>query len=55
MLFWAAMFFMVVLLAAFFGFAGMMSAAAGVVKILVLAFLVLAVFLFALGSRIQTG
>jgi uncharacterized membrane protein YtjA (UPF0391 family) len=55
MLFWAAMFFMVLLMAAFFGFAGVVSATVGVIKILFVAFLVLGVFLFALGSRMQTG
>jgi uncharacterized membrane protein YtjA (UPF0391 family) len=43
MLRWAIIFFVVALVAAFFGFSGVVSAAAGIGKILFIGFIVLAV------------
>ena len=43
MLYWAAVFFVIALLAAVFGFGGIAASAAGVAKILFFVFLVLAV------------
>jgi uncharacterized membrane protein YtjA (UPF0391 family) len=51
MLYWAAVFFVIALLAGFFGFFGIMSSAVGVAKILFFAFLVLALVSALVGRR----
>jgi len=51
MLYWAAVFFVIALVAGFFGFFGIMASAVGVAKILFFAFLVLAVVSLAFGRR----
>ncbi len=54
MLHWAAVFFVIALLAAIFGFGGLAASAAGVAKILFLVFLVLAVISLIFGRRVST-
>jgi len=54
MLYWAAVFFVIALLAAFFGFGGLAAGAAGIAKILFFVFLVLAVLSFIFGRRVPT-
>jgi uncharacterized membrane protein YtjA (UPF0391 family) len=54
MLHWAAVFFVIALLAAVFGFGGIAASAAGVAKILFLVFLVLAVVSLIFGRRVST-
>jgi uncharacterized membrane protein YtjA (UPF0391 family) len=54
MLYWAAVFFIIALLAAVFGFGGIAASAAGVAKILFLVFLVLAVVSLIFGRRVST-
>lgn len=49
MLKWAAIFFVISIIAAVFGFAGIASAAAGVAKILFFLFLAVAVIMLAAG------
>jgi len=51
MLYWAAVFFVIALLAAIFGFGGLAASAVGVAKILFFVFLVLAVVSFLFGRR----
>ncbi|HEY5377208.1 MAG TPA: DUF1328 domain-containing protein [Polyangiaceae bacterium] len=51
MLYWAAVFFVIALLAAIFGFGGLAVGAAGVAKILFFVFLVLALVSFLFGRR----
>jgi uncharacterized membrane protein YtjA (UPF0391 family) len=51
MLYWAAIFFVIALLAGVFGFFGIATAAVGVAKILFFAFLVLAVVSLLVGRR----
>ena len=51
MLYWAAVFFCIALVAAFLGFFGLASATAGIAKILFFAFLVMAVVSFLVGRR----
>ncbi len=51
MLYWAAVFFIIALIAGVFGFFGIASAAVGVAKILFFAFLVLAVVSLLVGRR----
>jgi uncharacterized membrane protein YtjA (UPF0391 family) len=51
MLYWAAVFFVIALVAGFFGFFGIMASAVGVAKILFFAFLVLAVVSLLVGRR----
>jgi uncharacterized membrane protein YtjA (UPF0391 family) len=54
MLYWAAVFFVIALLAAVFGFGGIAASAAGVAKILFFVFLVLAVISLIFGRRVST-
>jgi uncharacterized membrane protein YtjA (UPF0391 family) len=54
MLYWAAVFFVIALLAAFFGFGGLAAGAAGIAKILFFVFLVLAVVSLIFGRRLPT-
>jgi uncharacterized membrane protein YtjA (UPF0391 family) len=51
MLYWAAVFFVIALIAGLFGFFGIAAAAAGIAKILFIVFLVLAVVSLLLGRR----
>jgi len=51
MLYWAAVFFVIALAAAFFGFGGIAASAAGIAKILFFVFLVLAVVSLIFGRR----
>ena len=51
MLYWAAVFFVIALLAAIFGFGGLAASAAGVAKILFFVFLIFAVVSFLFGRR----
>jgi uncharacterized membrane protein YtjA (UPF0391 family) len=51
MLYWAAVFFVIALLAAVFGFGGLAASAAGVAKILFFVFLVFALVSFLFGRR----
>ena len=51
MLYWAAVFFIIALIAGVFGFFGIAAASVGVAKILFFAFLVLAVISLLLGRR----
>jgi uncharacterized membrane protein YtjA (UPF0391 family) len=55
MLYWAAVFFIIALVAAFFGFFGLAATSAGIAKILFLVFLVLAVVSVLLGRRAPMG
>ena len=54
MLYWAAVFFVIALLAAVFGFGGIAASAVGVAKILFFVFLVLAVISLIFGRRVST-
>lgn len=54
MLYWAAVFFVIALIAAFLGFGGIAAGAAGIAKILFFVFLVLAVLSLIFGRRIPT-
>jgi uncharacterized membrane protein YtjA (UPF0391 family) len=51
MLYWAAVFFVIALAAAVFGFGGIAASAAGIAKILFFVFLVLAVVSLIFGRR----
>jgi uncharacterized membrane protein YtjA (UPF0391 family) len=51
MLYWAAVFFVIALIAAFFGFGGIAASAVGIAKILFVVFLVLAVLSFLFRRR----
>ena len=54
MLYWAAVFFIIALLAAVFGFGGIAASAAGAAKILFVVFLILAVISLIFGRRVPT-
>ena len=54
MLHWAAVFFVVALIAAVFGFGGIAASAVGIAKILFFVFLVLAVLALVFGRRAPT-
>jgi uncharacterized membrane protein YtjA (UPF0391 family) len=54
MLYWAAVFFVIALLAAVFGFGGIAASAAGAAKILFIVFLILAVVSLIFGRRVPT-
>ena len=54
MLYWAAVFFVIALLAAVFGFGGIAASAVGVAKILFFVFLVLSVVSLIFGRRVPT-
>jgi len=54
MLHWAAVFFVIALLAAVFGFGGIAASAVGVAKVLFVVFLVLAVVSLIFGRRVST-
>jgi uncharacterized membrane protein YtjA (UPF0391 family) len=54
MLYWAAVFFVIALVAAVFGFGGLAASAAGVAKILFAVFLVLALVSLVFGRRIPS-
>ncbi|HSU41192.1 MAG TPA: DUF1328 domain-containing protein [Polyangiaceae bacterium] len=54
MLHWAAVFFVIALIAAVFGFGGIAASAVGIAKILFFVFLVLAVVSLLFGRRIST-
>ena len=51
MLYWAAVFFVIALLAAIFGFGGLAASAAGVAKVLFFVFLIFALVSFLFGRR----
>ena len=53
MLYWAAVFFVIALIAGAFGFLGIMASAAGIAKILFFAFVVLAVVVFAIENACE--
>ena len=54
MVYWAAVFFVIALLSAFFGFGGLAASAEGISKILFFVFLVLAVVSFIFARRVST-
>jgi uncharacterized membrane protein YtjA (UPF0391 family) len=54
MLYWAAVFFVIALLAAVFGFGGIAASAVGVAKVLFFVFLILAVVSLIFGRRVPT-
>jgi len=54
MLYWAAVFFIIALIAAVFGFGGIAAGAVGIAKILFFVFLVLAVVALLFGRRVPT-
>lgn len=54
MLYWAAVFFVIALLAAVFGFGGIAASAVGVAKILFFVFLILAIVSLIFGRRVPT-
>jgi uncharacterized membrane protein YtjA (UPF0391 family) len=54
MLYWAAVFFVIALIAAVFGFGGIAASAVGIAKILFFVFLVLAVLALVFGRRVPT-
>jgi uncharacterized membrane protein YtjA (UPF0391 family) len=54
MLYWAAVFFIIALIAAIFGFGGIAAGAVGVAKILFFVFLVLAIVALLFGRRVPT-
>jgi uncharacterized membrane protein YtjA (UPF0391 family) len=54
MLYWAAVFFVIALAAAVFGFGGIAASAAGIAKILFFVFLVLAVVSLIFGRRMPS-
>jgi uncharacterized membrane protein YtjA (UPF0391 family) len=54
MLHWAAVFFVIALVAAIFGFGGLAASAVGIAKILFFVFLVLAVVALLFGRRVPT-
>jgi uncharacterized membrane protein YtjA (UPF0391 family) len=55
MLYWAAVFFVIALIAAFFGFGGLAAGAASIAKVLFFVFLVLAVVSLFMGRRVPMG
>lgn len=54
MLYWAAVFFVIALIAAVFGFGGIAAGAVGIAKVLFFVFLVLAVVSLLFGRRSPT-
>jgi uncharacterized membrane protein YtjA (UPF0391 family) len=54
MLYWAAVFFIIALIAAIFGFGGIAAGAVGIAKILFFVFLVLAIVALLFGRRVPT-
>jgi uncharacterized membrane protein YtjA (UPF0391 family) len=54
MLYWAAVFFVIALIAAVFGFGSIAASAVGVAKILFFVFLILAVISLIFGRRVPT-
>jgi len=54
MLHWAAVFFVIALLAAVFGFGGIAASAVGIAKVLFFVFLILAVVSLVFGRRVTT-
>lgn len=54
MLYWAAVFFVIALIAAVFGFGGIAASAVGVAKVLFFVFLILAVISLIFGRRVPT-
>jgi len=54
MLHWAAVFFIIALIAAIFGFGGLAASAVGIAKILFAVFLILAVVSLLLGRRVPS-
>ena len=54
MLYWAAVFFVIALLAAVFGFGGIAASAVGVAKVLFFVFLILAGVSLIFGRRVPT-
>lgn len=54
MLYWAAVFFVIALIAAVFGFGGIAAGAVGIAKVLFFVFLVLAVLSLIFGRRAPT-
>ncbi len=54
MLYWAAIFFVIALIAGIFGFMGLAATAAGAAKILFFVFLILAIVSFVFGRRMPT-
>ncbi len=54
MLHWAAVFFVIAIVAAVFGFGGIAASATGVAKILFFAFLLLAALSFLFGRRVSS-
>lgn len=55
MLYWAAVFFVIALVAAIFGFGGLAAGAAGIAKLLFAVFIVLALVALIFGRRMPTG
>ena len=53
-MYWAAVFFVIALLAAIFGFGGIAASAVGISKILFFVFLILAVISLIFGRRVPT-
>jgi uncharacterized membrane protein YtjA (UPF0391 family) len=51
MLYWAVVFFVIALVAAFFGFGGVAGTATGIAKLLFIGFLILAVISLVFGRR----
>lgn len=51
MLYWAAVFFVIAIVAAIFGFGNIAASAVGIAKILFFIFIILAILSFALGRR----
>jgi uncharacterized membrane protein YtjA (UPF0391 family) len=54
MLYWAAVFFIIALIAAIFGFGGIAASAAGIAKLLFFVFLILALLSFIFGRRVPS-
>ena len=54
MLYWAAVFFIIALIAAVFGFGGIAAGAVSIAKILFFVFLVLAIVALIFGRRVPT-
>jgi uncharacterized membrane protein YtjA (UPF0391 family) len=54
MLYWAAVFFVIALIAAVFGFGGIAASAVGVAKVLFFVFLILAIVSLIFGRRVPT-
>jgi uncharacterized membrane protein YtjA (UPF0391 family) len=54
MMYWAATFFVIALIAAIFGFGGIAASAVGIAKVLFFVFLILALLSFVFGRRVPT-